>query len=317
MSVYTRIERPQLQSFLSHYDLGELQDYKGISAGIENTNYFVTTDQGEYVFTIFEQIDAQELPYFLELMAQLNANDVPLGYPIADKNGVYLQHIAGKPATLMARLQGQTLEHQQSNAEQCAEIGKALGLMHNASSSFHLYRQNNRGLEWKQESIQRLEKHFSQEERQLLHDELVYQAPFLEQDLPRGVVHADLFRDNALFVGDKLSGLIDFYYACDDIFLYDLAVTANAWCMDEKQQLDCERVNALLDAYHQIRPFNDLEQGAWQAMLRRGATRFWLSRLLDLHFPRPGEMTQIKDPEEFKQILLNHQQLSADCWLPI
>jgi len=317
MSVYTCIERPQLESFLSHYELGELKDFKGISAGIENTNYFIDTETGSYVFTIFEQLDDQELPYFLELMAKLAACDVPLGYPIADKKGVYLNYFADKPATLTQRLQGNTLENVQPNILQCHQIGAALAQMHNAATHFHLYRKNNRDSVWKQAVIKRLSPYLTVDELDLLHNELSYQAPFLEQDLPRGVVHADLFRDNALFDGDKLSGIIDFYYACDDIFLYDVAVTANAWCMNSQQQLDCQRLTSLLEAYHKIRPFNELERQAWQAMLRRGATRFWLSRLVDLHFPRSGELTQSKDPDEFKRILLNHQQLSADCWLPI
>jgi len=317
MSVYTCIERPQLESFLSHYVLGELKNFKGISAGIENTNYFIYTDTGNYVFTIFEQLDAQELPYFLELMTQLAACHVPLGNPIADKQGNYLQYFEGKPATLTNRLQGNTLEKVQPNISQCQQIGTALAQMHNAATHFHLYRKNDRDLTWKQASIQRLSPYLSTDELQFLHIELDYQALFLQQDLPRGVVHADLFRDNALFDGDKLTGIIDFYYACDDIFLYDIAVTANAWCMNSQQQLDCQRLASLLEAYHKVRPFNELERQAWQAMLRRGAIRFWLSRLLDLHFPRSGELTQTKDPDEFKRILINHQQLSADCWLPI
>ncbi len=305
MSVYTTISEEELTTFLGHYSVGELKSFEGILAGIENTNYFVTTSEGAFVLTIFEQLAWEELPYFLDIMAFLAEHEVPSAHPIADRKGDYLRHLKNKPAALVERLSGRGVDH--PNTTQCAEIGQALGRMHAMAHNFSGQRSNPRGIGWCKESITQLTTKLDDNEQAILSDELNVQSTTKRNTLPQGVIHADLFRDNALFVDNHLTGIIDFYYACNDALLYDVAVTINDWCIDEDGTMNQQRYSALLEQYQQQRPFTEEEQTAWPTMLRAAALRFWLSRLLDLHFPRPGEITQTKDPDVFKRILLWHR----------
>ncbi len=301
MSVFTPVGRDELEAFLRHYAVGELVDYQGISAGIENTNFFVTTTGGEYVLTLFEALSADELPYFLDLMAYLAEHDVPSAHPVADDSGRYLRTLNGKPAALVQRLPGHNVEH--PNPVQCAELGRAVGHMHVVGQDFPGHRENRRGPHWWATTAERVLPKLSPDEARLLEQELAFQRRHAHDALPRGVIHADLFRDNALFVDDRLTGIIDFYYACNDVLLYDVAVTVNDWCTDAEGELDAPRLDAFLDAYRQEREFTPAEHGAWPVMLRAAALRFWLSRLQDKHFPREGELTHIKDPDVFRRIL--------------
>ncbi len=302
MSVYTVVEKDELETFLRNYTLGDLIDYQGISAGIENTNYFVTTSEKRLVLTLFENHTADELVYFLDLMAFLAEHDVPSAHPIADNQGRYLRELNGKPAALVMRLNGGGVDH--PNAAQCAALGHALGKLHVAGQSFSGQRDNDRGPHWWHTTRDAVIEKLADDERALLDGELAFQRGHRFDSLPRGVIHADLFRDNALFEGDSLTGLIDFYYACNDVLLYDVAVTLNDWCSNGGGSLDMEKSRAMLDAYKQERPFSAEEIEAWPVMLRAGALRFWLSRLQDHHFPREGELTHIKDPDVFRDILL-------------
>jgi len=301
MSVYTIVEQDQLETFLMQYDLGQLLNYEGISHGIENTNYFVTTTKGKFVLTIFEQYTAEELPYFLELMAYLSEHQIPSAHPIADKAGHYLRELCGKPAALVQRLCGASIT--QPNVEQCQSVGTVLGRLHAISADFPFHRPNARGTHWWHITAKKLYPHLSQEDANLLKAELHFQHEYSHLALPRGVIHADLFRDNALFDNNKLCGVIDFYYACNDVLLYDLAVTVNDWCSLENGHLDQTRLQALLSGYVSERALSQQERDTWQVMLRAAALRFWLSRLQDMHFPREGEITHIKNPDEFKAIL--------------
>ncbi len=311
MSVYTTIERSTLEQFLRRYDLGALVSFEGISAGIENTNYFVTTERGEYVLTIFEELSAEELPYFLDLMAFLAEHGVPCAHPEADREGRYLQSLMAKPAALVRRLAGASVEH--PNTVQCAAIGAALAVMHREGRRFPRRRDNPRGPRWWAETARQVLPRLAPEDAELLQEELRFQRLHKLADVPRGVIHADLFRDNALFVKDALTGIIDFYYACNDALLYDLAVTVNDWCSTADGSLDAARLTALLEAYRPIRSFTPMERGAWPVMLRAAALRFWLSRLKDLHFPKEGEITHTKDPDVFRRILCHriahHEEL--------
>lgn len=306
MSVYTVVTRPQLEVFLTTYDIGQLVDYQGISAGIENTNYFVTTTTGEFVLTLFEQFNHDELPYFLELTAYLAEHTIPCAHPLADKDERYLRELNNKPAAIVERLRGRDVSV--PTPAQCQAIGTALGQMHVVGTGFPYRRPNGRGPHWWKLTAERLWPLLSADDVNVLHEELRFQSSQRHLELPRGTIHADLFRDNALFEGDSLTGIIDFYYACDDALLYDVAVTVNDWCSLPKGDLDEERVAALLRGYCCERTFTYLEQQSWGVMLRGAALRFWLSRLQDLHFPRAGEMTHLKDPNVFRTILLTHQQ---------
>ncbi len=302
MSVYTVVERDELEDFLRNYPLGDLIDYQGISAGIENTNYFVTTSEKKLVLTLFEQHTAEELGYFLDLMAFLAEHDIPSAHPIADNDGHYLRVLNGKPAALVMRLTGGDVK--QPNVAQCAALGKNLGKLHVAGQSFTGQRNNDRGPHWWHTTRDAVIEKLDADEREMLDAELAFQRSHRFDTLPRGVIHADLFRDNALFEGDTLTGIIDFYYACNDVLLYDVAVTLNDWCSNGGGSLDMAKSQAMLDAYKQVRPFSAEEIEAWPVMLRAGALRFWLSRLQDHHFPREGELTHIKDPDVFRDILL-------------
>jgi homoserine kinase type II len=304
MSVYTKIEPQELKDFLNHYNLDHLIDYNGINAGIENTNYFVTTSSGEFVLTLFEGLTATELPYFLKLMAYLAEHNIPSAHPIADKNGEYLRELKGKPAALVERLSGTDVK--EPNLIQCSEIGKALANLHLISPDFPHHRANGRGSHWWKITAERVLPLMTTADAKLLKAELEFQPNYQLVNLPTGVIHADLFRDNALFEGDKLSGIIDFYYACNDVLIYDLAVTVNDWCVQSDGSLDTKRVDALLESYMKQRPLSDLELETWSTMLRAAALRFWLSRLQDLHFPRLGEITHIKNPDVFRNILQRH-----------
>ncbi len=314
MSVYTAVDRVELEAFLAHYSHSKLLGFQGICAGIENTNYFVTTENGEYVLTLFEHHSAAELGYFLELMAFLAEQGVPSAHPVADNQKHYLRTLKGKPAALVLRLPGSSVE--QPAAAHCGILGAELGRIHRVGQEFPQHRANNRGPGWWLQTARKLQPLLSREDCTLLERELVFQSDYHFEELPRGVIHADLFRDNALFVDEQLTGIIDFYYACDGLLLYDLAIAVNDWCISDGV-LDEKRLWAMLQGYRQQRSFQPCEADAWPVIIRAAALRFWLSRLNDLHFPREGEMTHSKNPDVFKQILVLHmtnQQRLRICW---
>ncbi len=308
MSVYTTLSAEDLNTFLSHYSVGELLDFTGISAGIENTNYFVTTQNGQqttrYVLTLFESLSFDELPYFLELMAFQAERGVPCAHPIADNNGAYLRILKDKPTALVECLSGASIEHVRES--HCEKLGATLAQFHLVGQDYPHKRDNPRSYAWFNSTGNAVLDKLVQQDQQLLQAELDFQNQHQGHHLPNGVIHADLFRDNVLFLNDTISGVIDLYYACHGSFLYDLAVTVNDWCNLSDGSLDPMLTQALLQSYHQVRPLSDMEKQNWLVMLRAGALRFWLSRLFDMHFPRPGEITHIKDPECFKRILLQH-----------
>lgn len=304
MSVFTSVSEVELSIWLRGYELGELVSLAGIASGIENTNYFVTTTRGQYVLTLFEKLQAAEIPFFLNLMAHLAEHGTPAPHPLADRSGRYLGELHGKPACLVIRLRGASITDPDSH--HCAAVGTLLATMHVGAQSFSEAIPNPRGPKWWKATAPIVAPKLDAGAAQLLRDELAFQALFRSEDLPRSVIHADLFRDNVLFEGDQLSGVIDFYYACQDACLYDVAIAANDWCVCPDGSLDSRRIAAMLNAYHEIRPLTAIERGAWPVMLRAAALRFWLSRLYDLYFPRPGEMTHAKNPDEFRRILESH-----------
>ena len=306
MSVFTTVSFTQLQAWLKDYAIGELQELKGIASGITNTNYFVTTSQAKYVLTLFEHNSLDELPYFIDLMSHLAAHGIPCPAPIKDQSGHSLHSLNGKPAVLISCLKGQDVVH--PNLAQCRAVGRVLAQMHVASLSFdlqpnHHNSHNSRGADWREHTAALVLPHLSAAEQILLSDSMAFQAKLDLTALPSGVIHADLFRDNVLFDGDEIGGLIDFYYACHDVLAYDLAIAVNDWCVEADGQIDANRLSAMLDAYQAVRPFSAAEQAAWPSLLRTAALRFWLSRLHDKIFPQAGELTHAKDPDHFKRIL--------------
>lgn len=307
MSVFTTVSPEQLRGWLARYPtVEELRGLQGISAGITNTNYFVDTRDGRYVLTLFEHNRPEELPYYLELMAFLAQRGIPCPKPVADAGGGFVNSLNGKPAALVSRLKGAVLEHPQP--QHCREVGTFLARLHLAGRDYPAVMPNPRGAQWRLDTARKVMPKLSTEDRALLADELVYQAGLAWNTLPQGVIHADLFRDNVLFDGDKLGGAVDFYYACNDALAYDLAIAVNDWCVNAEGALEANRTDALLSAYQQARPLLETEKQAWNGLLRAGALRFWLSRLHDYHFPKTGEMTFAKNPEHFKQILQRRRQ---------
>ncbi|TSA51072.1 MAG: homoserine kinase [Nitrosomonadales bacterium] len=301
MSVFTTVTPDQFRLWLKGYSLGELLDLKGIASGVTNTNYFVTTTSGRYVLTLFEHNSAAELPYFLNLMAHLADRGIPCPHPVADIGGGYLGELNGKPASLVSCLRGRSIET--PTVLHCAQVGAVLARMHLAGQSYPATMENPRGPHWWAATAAKVLPALAADQRGQLEAELAFQAEFRNLNLPRGVIHADLFRDNVLFDGDELGGLIDFYYACNDVLAYDLAITANDWCVNEDGSLDEARARAMAAAYQQVRPLSPAEREAWPALLRAAALRFWLSRLHDLHFPQAGELTYAKDPAHFRRVL--------------
>lgn len=314
MSVFTRVTEAELTAWLSDYSLGQLLQLQGIASGIENTNYFVTTTNGRFVLTLFEKLTQHELPYYLNLMAHLARHGIPCPAPVANRSEQFLGMLNGKPASIVSRLSGKSLI--QPSSTQCAAIGSMLGEMHLAGQSFGLSLANPRGAAWRAETAQQVGKFLSAPDAKLLASEIDFHRSHELSELPQGVIHADLFRDNVLFDENRVGGLIDFYFACNDALLYDVAITVNDWCMGGDGALDEARTRALLTAYHGVRPFTADEAELWPVALRVAALRFWISRLFDLHLPRPGEMIHAHDPEQFKRILQQHIASAGNAiWL--
>ena len=296
MSVYTKVGREELTAWLQPLGLGELIDYAGIAAGMQNSNYFVTTASGRFVLTLFECIDTAALDFYLALQENLARSGIPSPRPLADGDGRRWRWLAGKPAALLTCLPGAALEA--PDAGQCRAVGDLLARLHRAAASLPNPLANPCGAAWRQAVGEALLPLLAPDERELLADELVFQAMQDYSALPRGIIHADLFRDNVLWDADgRLSGVLDFYFAGEDVLLFDLAVVANDWCADDAA------LAALIAGYAAQRPLSEVERAAWPAMRRAAALRFWLLRLEVRHQPRQGEVVTIKNPDDFRRRL--------------
>ncbi len=301
MSVFTTLNLEEVRAWLRDFAIGEIVELRGIAAGITNTNYFVITAQQKYVLTIFEHNKLEELPYFVDLMTHLAKHGVPCPTPIADKNGLALHVLKGKPALMVSCLKGADTET--PSVAQCSQVASSLAQLHIAGQSFVKKSHNQRDQDWRDATVDQVMIKLSADEQILLKAELAFQDNLNLSKLPHGVVHGDLFRDNVLFDGEKLGGFIDFYYACDDSLAYDVAIAVNDWCVRDDGQFDKEKLKAFLSAYQAVRPFTAAENLSWHALLRGAALRFWLSRLFDFYYPAEGELTHAKDPNHFKRIL--------------
>lgn len=313
MAVFTSVSEADVTLWLSSYSLGNLLELQGIPSGIENTNYFITTSNGRFVLTLFEKLTADDLPFYLNLMSHLSRHGIPCPAPVADQHNRFLGELSGKPACIVSRLCGKSVS--QPTIAHCAAVGAMLGQLHNAGQSFGDQMPNPRGAAWRDHASQQVKKFLSARDAAMLESEVEFHAKHPMAGIPRGVIHADLFRDNVLMDGDRVGGLIDFYFACTDNLLYDVAITVNDWCMDTKGSLEADRTHALLNAYNSARPFTAKETEIWPQALRIAALRFWISRLYDLHLPRDGEMVHAHDPDHFKRILQNHLSNTQPVWL--
>ncbi len=310
MAVFTPVSHDELTAWLAHYDVGRLREQSAIAAGIENTNYFVTTDRGRYVLTVFEKLQPAELPYYLGLMDHLARRDIPCPQPLRNLSGAFFSPLLGKPASLVTRLPGQS--EMAPTLAQCATVGQLVARLHGAAVDYPLDIPNPRGPSWRATTASRIRPFLNNDQSRLLDQELAFQNAHPLATLPRGAIHADLFRDNVLFDGDRIRGVIDFYFAGTDAWLYDLAIVVNDWCVTLEGRIDLHKAQALVTAYHVLRPVSEAEQAAWPALLRAGALRFWLSRLYDLYLPRPGEIIHPHDPTWFERILSSHVHHPVD-----
>jgi homoserine kinase type II len=315
MAVFTPVSLEDVNAWLSqNYQLGTATQIKGINSGIENSNFFLTTEKNgkttEYVLTLFERLSKEQLPYYLELMEHLAIKGICVPAPVRDNQANILGFLNGKPATIVSRLAG--VSRLQPQLEHCEAVGEMLAKMHLAGQDFHLSQPNLRSLSWWQDTIPQIEAHLDADQKNLIQSELNDQTAFFESDvyaqLPAGPSHCDLFRDNVLFDPssgkDQLGGFFDFYFAGNDKWLFDLAVTVNDWCIDlSTGQIDTARYTGLLKQYQLARPLSQAEQASWAMMLRAAALRFWVSRLWDFYLPREAQMLTPHDPTHFERIL--------------
>jgi homoserine kinase type II len=300
MSVYTSVNIEELKIWLQDYALDNLTDYQGIKSGITNTNYFLMTAHDRFVLTLFEKNTIEDLPYFVDLMAHLAKNSFLCPKPIFKNNGTALSILKNKPALIVTCLKGKELN--KPEVKHCKAVGASLAELHMKSANFTAQHQNTRDLNWIKKTAETLFSELPQDESLLLREEILYQEK-QNYKLPKSTIHGDLFRDNVLFLNDEVSGFIDFYYACTDYLILDVAIAVNDWCVNNDGSFDEARLNAFLDAYKKIRSFNDDEDQAWNDILRLASLRFWVSRLNDFYHIEEGELTFIKDPDHFKKIL--------------
>ncbi|PPE69836.1 homoserine kinase [Caldimonas thermodepolymerans] len=306
MAVFTPVTPDDAAALARRLDLGTLTELRGIQSGIENTNYFLTTDRGEYVLTLFERLTFEQLPFYLHLMKHLAQRGIPVPEPKGDASGEILHALYGKPTAVVDKLRGQ---HQLApDQRHCEQVGAMLARMHLAGRDYPRHQPNLRGLAWWTETVPVVLPYLEPAQAELIQDELAFQqalaaSPAYAQ-LPRGPIHADLFRDNVMFEGDTLTGFFDFYFAGVDTWLFDIAVCLNDWCVDlATGRLDEQRAQAFCNAYDRVREITHDECRLLPALMRAGALRFWISRLWDYHLPRDAQMLKAHDPAHFERIL--------------
>lgn len=312
MAVYTDISEDDLKQFLTEYDVGELTSYKGIAEGVENTNFLLHTTQAPLILTLYEKrVEKADLPFFLGLKQHLFEKGLSCPLPLPRHDGELLGELSGRPAALISFLEGMWLR--KPEARHCREVGKALAAMHLAGEGFELKRPNALSVEgWKllweksEARADEVEPGLQQEIR----TDLDFLATHWPQDLPEGVIHADLFQDNVFFLGDELSGLIDFYFACNDILAYDVSICLNAWCFEKDGAYNVTKGKALLEGYQSVRPMSDAELAALPLLARGSALRFFLTRLYDWLTTPEGALVVKKDPLEYLQKLRFHRTIS-------
>lgn len=315
MAVFTEVPFALARALVARLDIGELTALDGIAGGIENTNYFADTTRGRYVLTVFERLGFEQLPFYLRLMKHLAQRGIPVPEPQADADGRILHELLGKPAAVVDRLPGR---HQLAPGPgHIAVVAATLARMHLAGQDFELHQPNLRGLDWWTETVPVVAPFLDAGQRALIESELAFQQQLAAlpayRQLPRGPIHADLFRDNVMFdevpdapagAAPRLGGFFDFYFAGVDCWLFDIAVCLNDWCIDlASGELDEARARVFMAAYEQERPLDEAELELLPALLRAGALRFWISRLWDLHLPRDASVLEPHDPGHFERVL--------------
>ncbi|MBN9043866.1 MAG: homoserine kinase [Rhizobiales bacterium 62-47] len=313
MAVYTDVAAEDLAEFLKAYDIGELLSYKGIAEGVENSNFLLHTSKGAYILTLYEKrVAADDLPFFLSLMAHLAARGVSCPQPARNRRGEVYSTLAGRPAAIINFLEG--MWPRRPNAVHCAGVGEALARMHLAGRDFPLVRQNPLSVKgWRPlfDAAAPRADDVQPGLRDFIARELGYLEASWPSDLPVGVIHADLFPDNVFFLGDKVSGLIDFPFSCNDILAYDVAICLNAWCFEPDHSFNVTKARALLNGYGRERQLSAAEQQALPLLARGAALRFLLTRLVDFLNVPPGALVKPKDPLEYVRKLRFHQSVQS------
>jgi homoserine kinase type II len=325
MAVFTEVSQSEAADLARRLDLGGLRELRGIQGGIENTNYFLTTERGEYVLTLFERLTLEQLPFYLHLMKHLARRGIPVPEPqavpatasAAEPDGEILHQVHGRPAAVVDKLRGKS--ELAPTPAHCAAVGEVLARMHLAGRDYPRSQPNLRGLAWWNETVPVVLPHMDGAQAALLKSELAFQnhvaASSAYAALPRGVIHADLFRDNVMFEQGRLTGLFDFYFAGVDSWLFDIAVCLNDWCVDLPSGAhNPDRAAAFLHAYAAVRPLAAAERQLLPAMLRASALRFWISRLWDFHLPREATMLKAHDPSHFERVLRHRVAQPAKFW---
>lgn len=303
MSVFTPVSHEELRQWLVGFPAGELVDMQGISAGIDNSNFFVTTTQATYVLTLFERLSEPEIDYYMKLMLHLS-NHIPVAPPVLDNEGRLYRTLNGKKAALITKLPGKNIL--EPAVKECRMIGDALARLHKAGLEFTQHMPQPRGLGWCLKTADSVKPFLTPQELKELNIETDHHASKQYDALPQGVIHADLFRDNVLFDNGNISGIIDFYFSGEGSLLYDVAIVVNDWCLNPDYTIDMDRYRAFISAYQAVRPFTEAEIALWPDILRLGALRFWLSRLYDKYLPRPGSLVHVHNPDHFRNILQMH-----------
>jgi homoserine kinase type II len=312
MSVYTKVSFSELKFFFDRYNLGTAIHFEGIAQGIDNSNYFVETTEGNFVLTLFENLTLDELPPFIKLLTHVKNSHIPCPKPQLDKQGNTLRLLNDKPAAIFKRLPGVTVES--PTLLHCQQVGLQLAELHDCTQDYKFPITSN-ALDKSWWLLDKIHGRLSVANYSLIKDELRFLSQHYPQHLPRGLIHGDLFKDNVLFDGDKLSGILDFYSAGRGSLLLDLAITVNDWCCDNGI-INPEKVTTLLSAYETLRPLQKHEKQHWQTVLRAAALRFWLCRLKHQLRPRTGEIVQQKDAMFFRQLLEQHRNATKQQWLP-
>ncbi len=313
MAVYTDIAEDDLRWFLTEYDAGTLLSYKGIAEGVENSNFLLHTSKAPLILTLYEKrVEKSDLPFFLGLMQHLSAGGLSCPLPLPRKDGALLGTLSGRPAALISFLEGMWLR--KPEARHCREVGKALAQMHVAGEGFALSRPNALSLDGWQTLWDKSAARADEVEPGLQNEirgDLDFLRAYWPKDLPAGVIHADLFPDNVFFLGDELSGLIDFYFACNDLLAYDVSICLNAWCFEKDGAYNVTKGTQLLEGYQSVRPLSEAEIDALPILSRGSALRFFLTRLYDWLTTPEGAMVTKKDPLEYLRKLRFHRQISS------
>jgi homoserine kinase type II len=313
MAVYTEVSDDALSDFIALYDIGEVVSFKGIAEGVENSNFLLRTDRGQYILTLYEKrVRAEDLPFFIGLMEHLAQRGVTCPLPVRNRVDEPLGELAGRPAAIVTFLDG--LWIRRPNVGHCGEVGEALARMHLAGADFRLRRVNALSLEGWPPLIQAAEAR-AKEVAPHLREECAAELGFLRahwpKGLPEGVIHADLFNDNVFFLGQKLSGLIDFYFACNDALAYDLAICLSAWCFEPDNAFNVSKGRAMISGYERVRALEDAEIEALPVLARGAALRFMLTRLVDWLNVPPGAKVAPKNPIEYRDKLRFHQRVKT------